>query len=149
MNNSLNKKLISTIFSFRNEEENLPELLSRITKVYVFHLESKYILKLIFVNDFSSDNSPNLPIEKSKTILIKLLNMSRRFGVGPCVIAGLEFSKGDAVIYVDSDLQDPPELIPELIKKFEPGLTLPIPKEPSDWRGIFSKWASLLLRIKL
>ena len=47
--------------------------------------------------------------------------MSRRFGVGPCVIAGLEFSKGDAVIYMDSDLQDPPELIPELIKKFETG----------------------------
>jgi dolichol-phosphate mannosyltransferase len=73
------------------------------------------------VNDFSTDNSLNLLIEKSKTIPIKVLNMSRRFGVGPCVIAGLEFSKGDAVIYMDSDLQDPPELIPELIEKFESG----------------------------
>ena len=121
MNNSLTKKLISIIFSFRNEEENLPELLSRITKMFDSHLESKYVLELIFVNDFSSDNSLNLLIEKSKTIPIKVLNMSRRFGVGPCVIAGLEFSKGDAVIYMDSDLQDPPELIPELIKKFETG----------------------------
>ena len=121
MNNSLNKKLISIIFSFRNEEENIPELLSRITKMFDSHLESKYLLELIFVNDFSSDNSLNLLIEKSKTIPIKVLNMSRRFGVGPCVIAGLEFSKGDAVIYMDSDLQDPPELIPELIKKFESG----------------------------
>ena len=121
MNNSLNKKLISIIFSFRNEEENIPELLSRITKMFDSHLESKYLLELIFVNDFSSDNSLNLLIEKSKTIPIKVLNMSRRFGVGPCVIAGLEFSKGDAVIYMDSDLQDPPELIPELIKKFETG----------------------------
>lgn len=121
MNTSLNKKLISIIFSFRNEEENLPELLSRITKMFDSHLESKYVLELIFVNDFSSDNSLNLLIEKSKTIPIKVLNMSRRFGVGPCVIAGLEFSKGDAVIYMDSDLQDPPELIPELIKKFETG----------------------------
>jgi dolichol-phosphate mannosyltransferase len=85
------------------------------------HLESKYLLELIFVNDFSNDNSLNLLIEKSKTIPIKVLNMSRRFGVGPCVIAGLEFSKGDAVIYMDSDLQDPPELIPELIEKFESG----------------------------
>jgi dolichol-phosphate mannosyltransferase len=85
------------------------------------HLESKYLLELIFVNDFSTDNSLNLLIEKSKTIPIKVLNMSRRFGVGPCVIAGLEFSKGDAVIYMDSDLQDPPELIPELIEKFESG----------------------------
>lgn len=121
MNTSLNKKLISIIFSFRNEEENLPELLSRITKMFDSHLESKYVLELIFVNDFSSDNSLNLLIEKSKSIPIKVLNMSRRFGVGPCVIAGLEFSKGDAVIYMDSDLQDPPELIPELIKKFETG----------------------------
>jgi dolichol-phosphate mannosyltransferase len=121
MNNALNKKLISIIFSFRNEEENLPELLSRITKMFDSHLESKYLLELIFVNDFSTDNSLNLLIEKSKTIPIKVLNMSRRFGVGPCVIAGLEFSKGDAVIYMDSDLQDPPELIPELIEKFESG----------------------------
>jgi dolichol-phosphate mannosyltransferase len=121
MNNALNKKLISIIFSFRNEEENLPELLSRITKMFDSHLESKYLLELIFVNDFSNDNSLNLLIEKSKTIPIKVLNMSRRFGVGPCVIAGLEFSKGDAVIYMDSDLQDPPELIPELIEKFESG----------------------------
>ena len=121
MNNALNKKLISIIFSFRNEEENLPELLSRIIKMFDYHLESKYLLELIFVNDFSNDNSLNLLIEKSKTIPIKVLNMSRRFGVGPCVIAGLEFSKGDAVIYMDSDLQDPPELIPELIEKFESG----------------------------
>jgi len=121
MNNALNKKLISIVFSFRNEEENLPELLSRITKMFDSHLESKYLLELIFVNDFSNDNSLNLLIEKSKTIPIKVLNMSRRFGVGPCVIAGLEFSKGDAVIYMDSDLQDPPELIPELIEKFESG----------------------------
>lgn len=121
MNNALNKKLISIIFSFRNEEENLPELLSRITKMFESHLESKYLLELIFVNDFSNDNSLNLLIEKSKTIPIKVLNMSRRFGVGPCVIAGLEFSKGDTVIYMDSDLQDPPELIPELIEKFESG----------------------------
>ena len=121
MNSSLNKKLISIIVSFRNEEENLPELLSRITRMFDSHLEAKYVLELIFVNDFSSDNSLNLLIEKSKTIPIKVLNMSRRFGVGPCVIAGLEFSKGDAVIYMDSDLQDPPELIPELIKKFETG----------------------------
>ena len=47
--------------------------------------------------------------------------MSRRFGVGPCVLAGLENSKGDAVVYMDSDLQDPPEVISELVKKFENG----------------------------
>ena len=47
--------------------------------------------------------------------------MSRRFGTGPCVLAGLKHAKGDAIIYMDSDLQDPPEIIPDLIKKFENG----------------------------
>ena len=48
--------------------------------------------------------------------------MSRSFGTGPCVLAGLKQANGDAVIYMDSDLQDPPEIIPDLIKKFENGI---------------------------
>ena len=47
--------------------------------------------------------------------------MSRRFGVAPCVIAGFEHANGDAVIYMDSDLQDPPEILPKLIDKFMEG----------------------------
>jgi glycosyltransferase involved in cell wall biosynthesis len=121
MNITSSKKLISIIFSFRNEEKNLPELLSRIAKIFENSLSSKYELELIFVNDSSSDNSLNILVEKSKILPIKVLTMSRRFGVGPCVIAGLESSMGDVVIYMDSDLQDPPELIPELIQKFESG----------------------------
>jgi glycosyltransferase involved in cell wall biosynthesis len=115
------KNLISIVFSFRNEEQNLPELLDRITKMFNNNLSSNYSLELIFVNDLSNDNSLNYLIVKSKELPIKILNMSRRFGVGPCVIAGLEYSKGDVVIYMDSDLQDPPELIPDLVQKFESG----------------------------
>ena len=48
--------------------------------------------------------------------------MSRSFGTGPCVLAGLKQANGDAAIYMDSDLQDPPEIIPDLIKKFENGI---------------------------
>ena len=48
--------------------------------------------------------------------------MSRKFGAGPCVLAGLKQANGDAAIYMDSDLQDPPEIIPDLIKKFENGI---------------------------
>ena len=48
--------------------------------------------------------------------------MSIRFGVGPCVLAGLNIAKGDAVVYMDSDLQDPPEIIPKLVQKFENGV---------------------------
>ena len=47
--------------------------------------------------------------------------MSRTFGVGPCVLAGFKHTKGDCIIYMDSDLQDPPELIEKLIKEYENG----------------------------
>jgi len=121
MSNLSNKKLISIVFSFRNEEKSLPELLSRISNMYELSLRDSYNLELIFVNDASNDESLNLLIKNSKTLPIKVITMSRRFGVGPCVLAGLEYSKGDVVIYMDSDLQDPPELIPNLLKKYEDG----------------------------
>ena len=112
-------KLLSIIFSFRNEEKNIPELINRITSTINKLNNWKY--ELIFVNDASDDNSEKILIEKQKTYKIKIINMSRNFGTGPCVLAGLKNASGDAVVYMDSDLQDPPELIPDLIKKFEEG----------------------------
>jgi len=112
-------KLLSLVFSFRNEEKNIPELIERVTTSLNKLKEWKY--ELIFVNDDSDDNSEKLLIEKQKLHPIKIINMSRRFGTGPCVLAGLKNASGDAAIYMDSDLQDPPEIIPDLIKKFENG----------------------------
>ncbi len=113
--------LVSIIFSFRNEEAALPELVKRVANIFVEHLKG-YEYELIFVNDDSTDKSLEILMglrEKNKNI--KIINMARRFGVTPCTIAGFSESKGEAVIYMDSDLQDPPELIPELIKKWEEG----------------------------
>jgi len=112
-------KLLSIVFSFRNEEKNLYELIERVSKT--MNKLNNWNYELIFVNDASDDNSEKMLIEKQKSQNIKIINMSRRFGVGPCVLAGLENSKGDAVVYMDSDLQDPPEIIAELVKKFENG----------------------------
>ena len=111
--------LISIVFSFRNEEKNLIELIERVTNSLSELDEVNY--ELIFVNDASSDESLNILKEKMQHFPIKVINMSRRFGTGPCVIAGFEHAKGDAVIYLDSDLQDPPELFPKLIQKFKEG----------------------------
>ena len=113
-------KLLSIVFSFHNEEKNIVELINRTSSIITKLGNWDY--ELIFVNDDSADNSEKILIEKQKTYPIKIINMSRRFGVGPCVLAGLQLAKGDAVIYMDSDLQDPPEIIPELIKKFENGI---------------------------
>jgi len=111
--------LISFVFSFRNEETNLVELIRRVSDATKKLVDLDY--EMIFVNDASTDNSLNLLLEMQKTFPIKIINMSRRFGVTPCVLAGLEYAKGSAVIYMDSDLQDPPELIGEMIKEFKDG----------------------------
>ena len=111
--------LISIVFSFRNEEKNLIELIERVSNSLSELTDVNY--ELIFVNDASSDESLNILKEKMQYFPIKVINMSRRFGTGPCVIAGFEHAKGDAVIYLDSDLQDPPELFPKLIQKFKEG----------------------------
>jgi len=111
--------LISFVFSFRNEESNLVELVRRVSDATKKIVDIDY--EMIFVNDASTDSSLSLLLEMQKTFPITIINMSRRFGVTPCVLAGFEYAKGDAVIYMDSDLQDPPELIGELIEKFRQG----------------------------
>ena len=112
-------KHISIVFSFRNEEKNLAELINRISNT--INKLDNWDYELIFVNDDSDDDSENILIEYQKNYPIKIVNMSRKFGVGACVLAGLQLAKGDATIYMDSDLQDPPEIITKLIEKFENG----------------------------
>jgi dolichol-phosphate mannosyltransferase len=111
--------LVSVVFSFRNEEGNLDELIRRVQAA----LDSaKVEHELIFVNDSSTDRSIEiLTRHAARDRRIKVLNMSRRWGPSPCALAGMAHSSGDAVIYMDSDLQDPPELIPKMIKEFRNG----------------------------
>ena len=112
-------KLISLVFSFRNEEKNLPILVQRIESTLNKLENWKY--ELIFVNDASDDNSENVLQDLQKKHPITIINMSRKFGNAPCVIAGFRHSKGDVIIYMDSDLQDPPEIIPKLIEEYDNG----------------------------
>lgn len=111
--------LLSVVFSFKNEEPVLPELIRRIEAVLT-KIDFEY--ELVFVNDASSDASLEVLLNfREKNQRIKVINMSRTFGVTPCVIAGIKHAKGDAVIYMDADLQDPPELIPVLLQKYKEG----------------------------
>ena len=115
-------KLISFVFSFRNEEKNLKNLVDRVDKAVKKTENWNY--ELIFVNDDSTDNSEKILLDLQKQLPIKIINMSRRFGTNPCVLAGFENCSGDCIIYMDSDLQDPPELITELIKQHEKGFDI-------------------------
>ena len=115
-------KLISFVFSFRNEEKNLKNLIERVHKAVKKTVSWDY--ELIFVNDDSNDNSEKILLDLQKQFKIKIINMSRRFGTNPCVLAGFENCSGDCIIYMDSDLQDPPELITEMIKQHEKGFEI-------------------------
>ncbi len=109
---------LSIIFSFRNEADVLPELIKRVRAALKDRRTLEFIsnYELIFVNDASTDHSLDILLKESERDNdIRIITMSRRFGVTPCVLAGMEFSSGDLVIYMDADLQDPAEVIPELL----------------------------------
>ena len=116
----MKKKLVSIVCSFRNEELTINELINRIDKSLINLNDWEY--EIIFVNDYSTDNSiKEIKNFFNKKYNITLINMSRNFGGHSCRIAGFEYASGEAVIYFDTDLQDPPEIFPELIKKYQEG----------------------------
>ncbi len=107
------------MLSFRNEERVIPELIARLQQAL---RGAGIAYELVFVNDASTDRSLALLEEHhQKDPAVKVVNMSRRFGVAPCVLAGMRYAQGDAVVYMDADLQDPPELIPELVARWREG----------------------------
>ena len=110
----------SVILSFYNEENNIPELIKRLRNVFARLIKNKALesYELIFVNDNSTDGSERLLRTELIHKDIVIINMSRNFGTVECLLAGMENSSGDVVIYLDADLQDPPELIENLISSW-------------------------------
>lgn len=112
-------KVISVIIPIYNEEQILPELHERLTQS-VKKITEDY--ELIFVNDGSADNSLNELKRISNTDAKSFyINFSRNFGHQIAVSAGIDYCRGKAVVIIDGDLQDPPELIPEMYQKYKEG----------------------------
>ena len=113
-------KKITIIIPAYNEEEALPFLFERLQKITTEN--SNYEYEILFINDGSKDKTIELIKEqRKKDPTISYVDLSRNFGKETAMIAGLDYATGDAVIFIDADLQDPPELIPELIKYWEQG----------------------------
>lgn len=114
------KKMISFIFPMYNEEGNVMLLYNAICDV--IKQIPQYKTELIFINDYSTDNTLLL-VQKlaNKDPRIKIIAFAKNFGHQIAVTAGQDIAKGDAVIIMDSDLQDPPEVALELIQKWEEG----------------------------
>ncbi|BDA79152.1 glycosyl transferase [Leptospira kobayashii] len=110
---------ISVIAPFYNEETGAKEFFLRVESVLS---KLPYSYEIIAINDGSRDNTfPILLSEQKRNPKIKLLNFSRNFGKEAALSAGLAYSSGDMIIPIDSDLQDPPEIIPDMIQKWKEG----------------------------
>jgi polyisoprenyl-phosphate glycosyltransferase len=114
-------KTIDIVLPVYNEEESLPAFHARLMRV-LDSLSSTYRFKVIYVLDRSSDRSLAVLRElAAATPGMTVLHLSRRFGHQMSLIAGIDHASGDAVIMMDCDLQHPPEVIPELLARFEEG----------------------------
>jgi dolichol-phosphate mannosyltransferase len=117
--NADGRALVSVVLSFRNEAATIAALVARLEAVFA---AERLDYELVFVNDASTDASLETLLRlRARNPRVMVLNMSRPFGVAECVLAGLRAASGDAVVYMDADLQDPPEVIPALVERWRGG----------------------------
>lgn len=113
-------KKVTIIIPAYNEEESLPFLRERLNEL--INNIKKYEFEILFVNDGSKDSTLKIIKQwREDDARISYVDFSRNFGKETAMIAGLDYATGDCVIFMDADLQDPPELIPELLKWWEQG----------------------------
>lgn len=137
----MKNQLISIVLPVFNEEAGIQATIDTLLN-YIEQQEENY--ELIFVDDGSKDKS----VEIIKRALaqndhIKLVEFSRNFGHQLAITAGLKYTKGDAVVVMDADLQDPPEVIPQMIKKWREGYQIVYGKRMQrDGETIFKKFTA-------
>ena len=133
--------LLSVVIPVFNEEEMIPLILPRLRGAL-----RGYTWEIIFVDDGSTDATPFL-LERAglDDQRIKLLRFSRNFGHQAAVTAGLDFANGDAVVVMDADLQDPPELLPRMLDLYEQGYDIVSPQRTArENESRFKRWTSAL-----
>ena len=113
-------KKISLLIPAYNEQEVLGALYERLSKLAGDN--KSYDFEFLFVNDGSRDKTMEILKKYAKSdTRVAYVNLSRNFGKETAMIAGLDYVTGDATVIIDADLQDPPELIPEMIRFWEEG----------------------------
>ena len=118
--------LLSIVVPVYREEKNIPEYLRRVRPILSGVTED---YEIIFALDPSPDRTEAVILEaRASDPRIKLLEFSRRFGQPMATLAGMQYSRGDAVIVMDVDLQDPPELITDMVAKWREGFDVVLPQ---------------------
>ncbi len=135
------QKLLSIVVPFANEERNLVALVQAVSEAM---RATSLRHELILVNDGSSDGSFDVVRELSTTHPeIVLVDLSRNFGKELALTAGLDEAKGDAVVFMDADLQHPPSLLPELVRRWESGAEVVVAvRESTENKSTFRTFAS-------
>jgi dolichol-phosphate mannosyltransferase len=134
---------ISIVCPAYQEEEVLPlfhrELCSVLSEV-----EKDYDIEILYIDDGSCDRTLSVIRDVgSRDKRVRFLSFSRNFGHQAALTAGLEHARGDAVIMMDSDLQHPPALIPELLSKWKEGFDVVLTVRQDDPElGVFKRWSS-------
>lgn len=135
------KKNIDIVIPIYNEEGNINNLYKEIC-LQTEAIE-KYEWYYIFVNDGSSDNSLNiLNFLADKSSNVKIIALSRNFGKEIALTAGLDNTNADAVIFIDADLQHPPNIIPKLVEKWEKGCAIVTALRKNEKQSIIRKMGS-------
>ena len=137
----MKKKMLSIIVPMFNEESNIAPFFESVVPI-LERLEENY--EVVCVNDGSSDKTLEfLEAQNRKNPFVKVIHLSRNFGKEAALTAGLNWAQGDAIVPIDADLQDPPELIPELVEKWRQGYKVVLCRR-TDRRsdGFFKRTAS-------
>ena len=114
-------KKVSAVIPMYYEEDVANECYNRMKNVFK-EIENYYEYEIIFVNDGSKDKTFEILKEIAKKDKnVKIISLSRNFGLQAAVTAGLKYITGDCVLILDADLQDPPELLPEMLTKWQEG----------------------------
>lgn len=133
----MEKIFLSIIVPVYNEEGVSAHFIKVIDKVMI---KINKLYEIIFINDGSKDNTLNeLLVLKNEYKNIKIINLSRNFGKEAAMTAGFDYADGEVIIPMDVDLQDPPELIEELIKKWEEGYDVVLAKRSDRTSDSFFK----------
>jgi len=133
--------LLSIVIPVYNEKDNIEPLLERIVPIV-----EQYDFEILFVNDGSRDETPEIIKDHAKKDKrVKLLSFNRNFGHQAALVAGYRFAKGDAVVSMDADMQDPPDIIPQMIEKWKNGAKIVYAKrEKRDVDSFFKKLTAKL-----
>ena len=120
MSDSASRPSVTIVIPIFNEEQVLPELHMRLSAV--FDAQPAYAWSALFVDDGSRDGSAALIRRQTgEDNRFQLLELTRNFGFQAAIAAGLTYARGDAVVTMDADLQDPPELIPAMVESWQAG----------------------------